>query len=137
MNAPFSELDRLRARNAELEDELAEWRRQYGRVPAADGAADDEARTGAPIHFTSCEWRFLQMLLRCGGRLVGRGHLLDAALAERSDAEGSKVVDVYACKVRRKLRLAGRWETIETVWGCGYRINAGAAESLGRWLARG
>ena len=37
------------------------------------------------------------------------------------DEPETKIVDVFVCKLRKKLFLAsGRRNYIETVWGCGY-----------------
>jgi DNA-binding response OmpR family regulator len=56
------------------------------------------------------------------GRAVGRGALLDAASYHHGwDREPlPKVVDVYICHLRRKLK--GSDFAIETVWGLGYRL---------------
>lgn len=56
------------------------------------------------------------------GRAVTRGALLDAASYHHGwDREPQpKVVDVYICHLRRKLKGSGF--AVETVWGQGYRM---------------
>ena len=56
------------------------------------------------------------------GRAVTRGALLDAASYHHGwDCEPQpKVIDVYICHLRRKLKGSGF--AVETVWGLGYRM---------------
>ena len=39
-----------------------------------------------------------------------------------TEAPDSKIVDVFVCKLRRKLAAAGAAEIIRTVWGRGYVV---------------
>lgn len=135
MNRPLTELEQLRVQVAELQEELGEWRRQYGALEVEHGMGDEEvARFDAPIRFTHCEWRCLKAVLRASSRGISRLALIEATIPVGSDAEGWRHADVFICRCRQKLRQAGRPELIVTLWGFGYRISAGDAASLNAWL---
>jgi DNA-binding response OmpR family regulator len=122
-----SELERLRRQNAEMADELAEWRRQYdaGALDAARAslAHDMDARFRSPIYFTPGEWRILVMLIERSPRTVARQGLLGADGGERSS-------DVVVCRLRAKLRPVFQDGAIETVRGSGWRVREDCARAL-------
>jgi DNA-binding response OmpR family regulator len=74
---------------------------------------------GAPLSLTRIEFDLLHLLLRNPGRAFNRTYLLntiwgeDYVLSDRS-------VDNAILRLRKKLGPLG--ETIETVWGVGYRL---------------
>jgi DNA-binding response OmpR family regulator len=74
------------------------------------------------VRLTPNEGKLFALLKARLGQAVARGALLDAASFHHGwDREpGIKIVDVYICRLRRK--LAGSQYTIETVWGRGYRL---------------
>lgn len=78
---------------------------------------------GHRIHLTPAEYRMLEALVLRPGRTLSKEVLLGLMRDGLSEPE-IKIVDVYVCKLRRKLGPAGR--QIETVWGRGYRIGAEA-----------
>jgi two-component system cell cycle response regulator CtrA len=45
------------------------------------------------------------------------------------DEPDMKIIDVFICKLRKKLAQAGADELIETVWGRGYMIREPRCES--------
>jgi two-component system cell cycle response regulator CtrA len=57
--------------------------------------------------------------------MLGREQLLAAlySLLSSGDEAEIKIIDIYVCKLRRK--LAGMDITIETVWARGYRLVVG------------
>lgn len=70
---------------------------------------------------TSKEFKLLEWFLRHPGRLVQRSWLLDQLWS--IDAEASEeTVKTHLNNLRRKLRLAGCPDPIETVHGQGYRL---------------
>lgn len=74
---------------------------------------------GKPVHLTGKEYQMLELLsLRKGGTLTKEMFL--SHLYGGMDEPEIKIVDVFMCKLRRKLCEAGRH--IETVWGRGYRL---------------
>lgn len=72
---------------------------------------------------TSAEAKVLIVLLRrtIVSKLVLHNATLKYDIAGTDDTSGIKIVDVYICKLRKK--LAGQI-VIETIWGVGYSISA-------------
>lgn len=91
---------------------------------------DEESRTldpGVPgkyLHLTKAEAEMLSAILRAGGRRVSKeGGLYAAACGDRPEVDWPemKIVDVYVCKLRKKLRAYyGENVLIATQWGVGY-----------------
>ncbi len=75
---------------------------------------------GAPLDLTRTEFDLLHLLLRNPGRAFSRSYLLDTVWGE-SYITGDRSVDNAILRLRKKLGVLG--ETIETVWGVGYRFN--------------
>jgi two-component system cell cycle response regulator CtrA len=78
---------------------------------------------GQPINLTSKEYRILELLsLRKGTPLTKKmflNHLYGGI-----DEPGQKIIDVFMCKLRKKIAKAsaGGHDYIETLWGRGYRL---------------
>ncbi|WP_238935928.1 winged helix-turn-helix domain-containing protein, partial [Sulfitobacter mediterraneus] len=67
------------------------------------------------VHLMSAVKRFVKLLI-CGG-----GHIVLNHLYGGMDEPELKIIDVFICKLRKKLSLATGGENyIETVWGRGY-----------------
>jgi len=73
---------------------------------------------GAAIDLSPTEFALLQLLLRNPGRTFGRSYLLETVWKENY-VGGDRSVDNAVLRLRKK--LAGFGESIETVWGIGYR----------------
>lgn len=101
------ELTRLRDRVEELEELLG---------------LRMEAPLHFPVHLSRTEERLLGIL--SSGRLVTKEFAHRALYAARPDCDVPEiqVVDVYACKLRRKLGPFGI--AIKTKWGVGYYLDA-------------
>ncbi|MHB1294144.1 MAG: response regulator transcription factor [Anaerolineae bacterium] len=78
---------------------------------------------GEPLDLTPTEFDLLQLLLRNPGRAFSRAYLLDTVWDARFEA-GDRAVDNTVLRLRKKLGPHG--ESIETVWGVGYRLRADA-----------
>jgi DNA-binding response OmpR family regulator len=74
---------------------------------------------GAALELTRTEFELLHFLMRNPGRAFSRSYLLDAVWGE-SYVTGDRSVDNAILRLRRKLGDLG--ESIETVWGVGYRL---------------
>ena len=75
---------------------------------------------GSRVHLTSKEYQMLELLaMRKGSTLTKEmflGHLYGGM-----DEPEMKIIDVFICKLRKKLASAsGGADYIETVWGRGY-----------------
>ncbi len=90
-----------------------------------DPAARLARRDGAPLELTRTEFDLLHLLLRNRGRAFSRAYLHDAVWGEPA-VEGDRSVDNAVLRLRKKLGALG--ETIETVWGVGYRLAAGPSD---------
>lgn len=72
----------------------------------------------APIEgLTICESRLVQALMSAGENGLSKDGLFRAVYFDQLDQPTNKIVDVWICKVRRKLGPA----CITTIWGWGYR----------------
>lgn len=86
---------------------------------------DTHARTahlhGDRLHLTNKEYRMLELLVMRPGVVITKGMFLDH-LYGGMDEPDAKIIDVFLCKLRKRLGAAG--SMIETVWGRGYLFNA-------------
>lgn len=80
-----------------------------------------DSTTGEPIHVTEKEYLILELLALRRGRVCTKMQLMDHLYGGLNEPE-EKIIDVFVCKLRRKLGQHGRM--IETVWGRGYLMTA-------------
>jgi DNA-binding response OmpR family regulator len=78
---------------------------------------------GELVDLTRTEFELLHLLLRNRGRAFSRAYLHHTVWGEPA-VEGDRSVDNAILRLRRKLGAMG--DAIETVWGVGYRLSAGA-----------
>lgn len=75
---------------------------------------------GTPIHLTGKEYAILELLVLRKGMVVTKEAFLNHLYGGMDEPE-LKIIDVFICKLRKKLSLAcGGDNYIETVWGRGY-----------------
>lgn len=77
---------------------------------------------GAPIYLTSHEWAVMELLALRKGLTVSKDALMNHLYGGMDEPE-PKIVDVFICKIRRKLGDAKT--VVETTWGRGYRLRVG------------
>ena len=76
---------------------------------------------GQPLHTTRREYAILELLsLRKGSTLTKE--IIMSQLYGGMDEPEIKIIDVFICKLRRKLSSAGCENLIEVVWGRGYLL---------------
>lgn len=81
---------------------------------------------GDPIHLTGKEYATLELLALRRGAMLTKQVILDHLYGGMDEPE-MKIVDVFVCKVRKKLRDAGlAADLIQTTWGRGYTMQAAA-----------
>jgi two-component system, cell cycle response regulator CtrA len=73
---------------------------------------------GQSIHFTAKEYAMLELLALRKGTTVSKEVCLNHLYGGMDEPE-IKIIDVFVCKIRAKLRKVNGHE-IETVWGRGY-----------------
>jgi DNA-binding response OmpR family regulator len=88
-----------------------------------DPGAHVARMNGETMDLTRTEFGLLNLLLRNKGRAFSRAYLHDAVWGEPA-VEGDRSVDNTILRLRKKLGELG--DSIETVWGVGYRLSANA-----------
>lgn len=84
---------------------------------------------GTAIPLTVKEYDLLEALALSRGRTLSKDDLL-GKLYDGLDEPGARIIDVFLCKLRRKLSDAlGDDAPIETVWGRGYRLTEGRSHA--------
>jgi two-component system cell cycle response regulator CtrA len=78
---------------------------------------------GRAVPLTGKEYTCLEFLASRRGMTVTKEMFLSHLYGGRDEPE-IKIIDVFICKLRRKLAEAGAPPLIETVWGRGYTIPA-------------
>jgi two-component system cell cycle response regulator CtrA len=75
---------------------------------------------GQPLHLTGKEYGILELLSLRKGTTLTKEMFLNHLYGGMDEPE-LKIIDVFVCKLRKKLKAAtGGEEYIETVWGRGY-----------------
>lgn len=78
---------------------------------------------GQRLHLTRHEYNLFEALV-LRDRVQTKQDLMDALYSASADDEPEiKIIDVFICKLRKKLREAGADGLIDTMWGRGYRFN--------------
>ena len=87
-----------------------------------------------PVHLTGKEYGILELLSLRKGTMVTKEMFLDHLYGGVDEPE-LKIIDVFVCKLRKKLAQAtGGKHYIETLWGRGYVLRDLAPRSATRLL---
>ncbi len=74
------------------------------------------------VNMTVKEFEVLEILLARRNMPVRKETIIDL-LYNSPEVPETKIVDVFICKIRKKLaRVSGRTDIVETVWGSGYMV---------------
>ncbi len=76
---------------------------------------------GAPVHLTGKEYAILELLVMRRGMVLTKEAFLNHLYGGIDEPE-MKIIDVFICKLRKKLAQAGAGSLIGTVWGRGYMM---------------
>lgn len=79
---------------------------------------------GKPVSLTRTEYAILKLLLAHPGQAIAKPVILDRISADTLDCTESSL-KTHISHLRSKLREAGSKAYIESVWGIGFRLNAG------------
>jgi len=74
---------------------------------------------GRPVHLTGKEYAILELLTLRKGTVMTKEGFLNHLYGGIDEPE-VKIIDVFICKLRKKLLQAGAGALISTVWGRGY-----------------
>ena len=85
---------------------------------------------GSRVHLTGKEYAILELLMMRRGSVLSKENFLDH-LYGGMDEPDSKIIDVFVCKLRKKLQHAGANNIIGTVWGRGYIVRDAQAAAAG------
>jgi two-component system cell cycle response regulator CtrA len=78
--------------------------------------------SGASLHLTNREYQILELLSLRKGTMLTKDMFLNHLYGGMDEPE-SKIIDVFICKLRKKLANASDGKNyIETVWGRGYLL---------------
>ncbi len=84
---------------------------------------------GRPVHLTGKEYAILELLVLRKGMVLTKEAFLNHLYGGMDEPE-MKIIDVFICKLRKKLALAGAGDVIGTVWGRGYMVRDQAAHAV-------
>ena len=97
---------------------------------------------GQAVHLTGKEYAILELLVLRKGMVLTKEAFLNHLYGGMDEPE-MKIIDVFICKLRKKLAMAGADNLIGTVWGRGYMIrepspsHTGAPSRSGQSAHRG
>ena len=77
--------------------------------------------SGEPVHLTGKEYAMLELMVLRKGTVLTKEAFLNHLYGGMDEPE-VKIIDVFICKLRKKLAAAGAGEVIGTVWGRGYTV---------------
>ncbi len=77
--------------------------------------------SGAQVNLTGKEYAILELLVMRKGMVLTKEMFLNHLYGGMDEPE-MKIIDVFICKLRKKLAQAGAEHVIGTVWGRGYMI---------------
>ncbi len=86
---------------------------------------------GRAVHLTGKEYAILELLALRKGVVMTKEAFLNHLYGGIDEPE-VKIIDVFICKLRKKLAQAGATDLIGTVWGRGYVLRD---PSMGRGAA--
>ncbi|MFC4169527.1 response regulator transcription factor [Teichococcus aestuarii] len=93
---------------------------------------------GRHVRLTAREFEVLETLMLRPGMLLTKEQFMSRAYG-LNEGPNVRVLDVFVCKLRRKLAAAGAAEIVRTVWGSGYVLRepaeADVAQARQRFFA--
>lgn len=75
-----------------------------------------------PLRLTRTEYAILKLLMEKPGQVVAKGAILEGIFEDTPDCTESSL-KIHISNLRKKLRDTGAGESIEAVWGIGFRLN--------------
>ena len=76
---------------------------------------------GRPLRLTNREYAILELLVLRKGSVVSKDAFLSHVYGGMDEPE-MKIIDVFVCKVRKKLQAAGVGHLLGTIWGRGFML---------------
>ena len=85
--------------------------------------------SGRPVHLTGKEYSILELLVLRKGMVLTKEVFLNHLYGGMDEPE-MKIIDVFICKLRKKLAEVGAANVIGTVWGRGYMVRDGSLHPM-------
>ena len=85
--------------------------------------------SGRPVHLTGKEYAILELLVLRKGMVLTKEVFLNHLYGGMDEPE-MKIIDVFICKLRKKLAEAGAPNVIGTVWGRGYMVRDASSHPM-------
>lgn len=125
---PLSELDILKSKNAALQKRVDNLEYYVEEMERILGAKDPYEIW--PFHLTPAEQRVFGIFRLAPGRVLSKEHIWHTLYGLRHDDEMPeiKIVDVFVCKLRKKINPHG--VDLTTVWGTGFYLSNEHSERL-------
>ncbi len=101
-----------------------------------DLSAHDVTVEGRAVHLTGKEYAILELLTLRRGIVLTKEAFLNHLYGGMDEPE-VKIIDVFICKLRKKLAQAGAADLIGTVWGRGYVLRDPASHGARLAVGRG
>jgi two-component system cell cycle response regulator CtrA len=84
---------------------------------------------GKYVHLTGKEFSILELLMMRRGSVITKETFLNHLYGGIDEPE-IKIIDVFICKLRKKLQALGADEIVTTVWGRGYMLKSDTPSAL-------
>jgi two-component system cell cycle response regulator CtrA len=85
--------------------------------------------SGTGVHLTGKEYAILELLVLRKGMVLTKEVFLNHLYGGMDEPE-MKIIDVFICKLRKKLAEAGAPSVIGTVWGRGYMVRDASSHPM-------
>jgi two-component system cell cycle response regulator CtrA len=82
---------------------------------------------GKEVRLTGKEYGILELLVLRKGMVLTKDAFMNHLYGGMDEPE-LKIIDVFVCKLRKKLMEAGAGDLIDTVWGRGYMVRDSSSE---------
>lgn len=117
---PFDNRELLARISVQLRQERTRGGLRLGDI-SLDTQSHEVAVQGQFLHLTRTEYAILKLLMEKPGQVVSKGAILEGIFEDTPDCTESSL-KIHVSNLRKKLRDAGAGESIEAVWGIGFRL---------------
>lgn len=109
---------------------------KFGNILIDHESQSVTTESGKEIYLTKKEYTILELLIKRKPSVVAKETFLSHLYHNICDEPNPKIIDVFVCKLRKKLiNIAGDLDItpkIRTVWGRGYMIHLGQADEYSK-----
>lgn len=117
---PFDNRELLARIAVQLREEKSRGSLNFGALSLDERS--HEVRVGTlPLRLTRTEYAILKQLMDKPGQVVAKAAILEGIFEDTPDCTESSL-KIHISNLRKKLRDAGAQESIEAVWGIGFRL---------------